>query len=183
MHILLLILYNRGGDTPQKRFEFAERVRVSPWKEWICNLALPSLHPQNAFADCIEPRAAMAACALERKRLHDGGCRCVFGQARKGYIHYLHVVAYRYLPHVRHHLPLYRENQLVDEATRLRRRRKAWLEETEIVLREVIIGGFLVKWSCYLYTPRSSFPRLRTDTQCSRHHDDHESGRTTCGRK
>eukprot|EP00903_Cladosiphon_okamuranus_P013359 g12451.t1 len=31
-----------------------------------------------------------------------------------------------------------RENQLVDEATRLRRRRKAWLEETEIVLREWI---------------------------------------------
>ncbi|CAN0324618.1 unnamed protein product [Ectocarpus sp. 12 AP-2014] len=29
-----------------------------------------------------------------------------------------------------------RENQLVDEATRLRRRRKAWLEELEIVFRE-----------------------------------------------
>ncbi|CAM9284213.1 unnamed protein product [Pylaiella littoralis] len=42
-------------------------------------------------------------------------------------------------------LKLGRENQLVEQATRLRRRRKAWLEETEIVLREWIAYAQLLR--------------------------------------
>ncbi|CAM9202174.1 unnamed protein product [Ectocarpus fasciculatus] len=37
-----------------------------------------------------------------------------------------------------------RENQLVDEATRLRRRRKSWLEEAEIVFREWVAHASLL---------------------------------------